>query len=125
MASNSSSSRGLFGWIGLFLAVWFRLVLAVLGAVLMLFVVIAGLLLGGLMLLWGLITGRKPQVVWFKRGPGGHAQGFGRDGRFGEALRDPFGTFSRRDGSPSSAEVVDVEAREVPQAPPRELPPKG
>lgn len=111
---------------GLFLAVWFRLVLAVFGALLMLLVVIAGLVLGGVMLLWGLLTGRKPQVVWFRRGPGGHAQGFGRDGRFGEAFRDPFGAFGRRGGGTASpSEVVDVEAREVPQAPRRELPPKG
>jgi hypothetical protein len=123
MSAHPTSSRGLFGWLGLFLAVWFRLVLAVFGALLMLLVVIAGLVLGGVMLLWGLLTGRKPEVVWFRRGPAGHAQGFGRDGRFGEAFRDPFGAFARRGGGAAApAEVVDIEAREVPPEAPRGLP---
>jgi hypothetical protein len=91
----------------------------------MLFVVLAGLLVGAVLLLWGLITGRKPQVIWFRRGPGGHAQGFGRDGRFGEAFRDPMAAFASRSRAAQNKDVVDIDAREVPETPPRELPPKG
>jgi hypothetical protein len=122
MTSSSSSSRGLLGGIGAFLSVWLKLVLAVFGAVLMLFLVLAGLLVGAVMLLWGLVTGRKPQVVWFRRGPGGHAQGFGRDGRFGEAWRDPLAAFSPRPRPEAAKDVVDIEVREVPEEPPRALP---
>lgn len=79
-----------------------RLVAIVLGAI-----VAAGLLLLGIVLtlalvVWALLRGRRPQVRRFKVDP-----------------RQPFGGFSRGGAAVDPADVVDVEAREVPSAPPR------
>lgn len=77
-----------------------RVLLLALGALAALAAMAMGLLLAGGLVAWALLRGRKPAVrqafVWPGRGERVPAQ--------------------------DSAEVVDIEAREVPDAPPRPLP---
>ena len=77
-----------------------RVLLLALGALAALAAMALGLLLAGGLVAWALLRGRKPVVrqafVWPGRGERVPAQ--------------------------DSAEVVDIEAREVPDAPPRPLP---
>ncbi|MBK9359622.1 MAG: hypothetical protein IPM99_00205 [Rubrivivax sp.] len=77
-----------------------RVLLLALGALAALAAMAMGLLLAGGLVAWALLRGRKPVVrqafVWPGRGERVPAQ--------------------------DSAEVVDIEAREVPDAPPRPLP---
>lgn len=62
------------------------------------FVLVAGLLLAVVVVIWGLLRGRKPQMQ-FRMNPGSP---------FGGAAR------SARPSAAPLADVVDIEAREVP-----------
>jgi len=74
-----------------------RLAALLIGALFALGLLLLGLVLTTVFIVWALLRGRRPQVRRFKVDP-----------------RQPFGGFSRR---ADNADVVDVEAREVPAAP--------
>jgi uncharacterized protein (DUF58 family) len=79
-----------------------RLVAIVIGAVFAAGLLLLGIVLTLTLITWALLRGRKPQVRRFKVDP-----------------RQPFGGFTRGGAAVDPANVVDVEAREVPAAPPR------
>lgn len=79
-----------------------RLVLVAVGLVFGLLAVVFGLVLALGLIVWSLLRGRKPQVKRFRMNP---SQPFGGMG----GRRAPAG------------DVVDVEAREVPETPPPQL----
>lgn len=80
-----------------------RLVLVAVGLVFGLLAVLFGLVLAFWLIVWSLLRGRKPQVKRFRMHP---SQPFGGMG----GRRAPAG------------DVVDIEAREVPETPPHQLP---
>ncbi len=75
-----------------------RLLVLVVGLVIAAVVLAAGLLLTVVLVVWSLVRGRRPSYVRFHVDP-----------------RSPFGGMRRETGKPP-AEVVDVEAREIPDA---------
>lgn len=79
-----------------------RLVLVAVGLVFGLMALLAGMVLAFWLIVWSLLRGRKPQVRRFRMKP---SQPFGGMG----SRRAPAG------------DVVDVEAREVPDRPPQQL----
>jgi hypothetical protein len=79
-----------------------RLVLVAVGLVFGLLAVLFGLVLTLWLIVWSLLRGRKPHVKRFRVNP---SQPFGGMG----ARRAPAG------------DVVDIEAREVPDTPPQQL----
>ncbi|MBX3624906.1 MAG: hypothetical protein KF892_07840 [Rhizobacter sp.] len=80
-----------------------RLVLVAVGLVFGLLAVVFGLVLAFWLIVWSLLRGRKPQVKRFRMNPS-NPFGGGMGGR-----RAPAG------------DVVDIEAREVPDTPPPQL----
>ena len=80
----------------------FRVVAILVGFVFATVLVLLGIVLTVTLVAWALLRGRKPQVRRFKVDP-----------------RQPFGGFTRGGAANDPANVVDVEAREVPAAPPR------
>jgi hypothetical protein len=78
-----------------------RLVLVAVGLVFGLLAVLFGLVLALWLIVWSLLRGRKPQVKRFRMNPG-----------------QPFGGMRPR---APQGEVVDIEAREVPDRPPQQL----
>ena len=81
----------------------FRLAAVLVGAAVALGLLLLGLLLTAGLIAWSLVRGRRPRVQRFRVDP-----------------RQPFGGFRPR-GPAANAEVVDVEAREVPSTPPQRL----
>ena len=79
-----------------------RLVVLLIGAVFAIGLLLLGFVLTLALVIWALLRGRRPQVQRFKVDP-----------------RQPFGGFTRRGAAVDPANIVDVEAREVPAAPPR------
>ncbi len=79
-----------------------RLVLVAVGLVFGLLALLFGLVLAFWLIVWSLLRGRKPQVKRFRMRP---SQPFGGMG----GRRAPAG------------DVVDIEAREVPDSPPQQL----
>jgi hypothetical protein len=79
-----------------------RLVVFLIGAVFATGLLLLGFVLTLALVLWALLRGRRPQVQRFKVDP-----------------RQPFGGFRPRGPAVDPANVVDVEAREVPSAPAR------
>jgi hypothetical protein len=79
-----------------------RLVVFLIGAVFAIGLLLLGVVLTLTLVVWALLRGRRPQVQRFKVDP-----------------RQPFGGFRPRGPAVDPANVVDVEAREVPSAPPR------
>lgn len=77
-----------------------KLVMVVLGLVFGAVVLVAGLVLGLLVVVWSLLRGRRPTVVRFRMNP-----------------RAPFDGMHGRATPPG--DVVDIEAREVPDTPHR------
>lgn len=73
-----------------------RLLVIAAGLVFAAVLLLAGLVFTLLLLVWSLLRGRRPRVVRFRVDPG-------------------FGT--QRGAAPPRGEVVDIEAREVPEAP--------
>jgi hypothetical protein len=73
-----------------------RLLVIAAGLVFAAVLLFAGLVFTLLLLVWSLLRGRRPRVVKFRVDPG-------------------FGP--RRGTAPSGGEVVDIEAREVPEVP--------
>ncbi|NKI93592.1 hypothetical protein [Rhizobacter sp. SG703] len=84
------------------LAFLVRLVVFLIGAVFAVGLLLLGFVLTLTLVAWALLRGRRPQVRRFKVDP-----------------RQPFGGFRPRGAAVDPANVVDVEAREVPSAPPR------
>lgn len=80
-----------------------RLVVVAVGLVFGLLAIVLGLVLAFWLIVWSLLRGRKPQVKRFRVNP---SQPFGG---MGGGRRAPAG------------DVVDVEAREVPDSPPQQL----
>jgi hypothetical protein len=78
-----------------------RLVMVVVGLAFGLLAVLFGLVLAFWLIVWSLLRGRKPKVQRFRMNAG-----------------QPFGGMRPR---APQGEVVDIEAREVPDAPPQQL----
>lgn len=76
-----------------------RLLLVLAGLVFGAVLLVAGLVFAVLVVVWSLLRGRRPKVVRFRMNPG-----------------VPFGGMRR---PAASADVVDIEAREVPDTPQR------
>ena len=76
-----------------------RLLLVGVGLLFAAVLVVAGLMLTLMLVIWSLLRGRRPRVVRFHVDP-----------------RSPFSGM-RRGPAQSPGEVVDIEAREVPDAP--------
>ncbi|MBX3618763.1 MAG: hypothetical protein KF891_02050 [Rhizobacter sp.] len=74
-----------------------RLVLVLAGLVFGAVLLVAGLVFAVVLVVWSLLRGRRPQAVRFRMKPGAPFDGM------------------RRNASP--ADVVDIEAREVPDTP--------
>lgn len=85
-----------------FISVALRLLLIAAGLVFGAFLLLAGLLLTLLFVGWSLLRGRRPRIVRFRMDP-----------------RSPFAGM-RRAPAEAQGEVVDIEAREVPE-PPQQL----
>lgn len=84
-----------------------RLVVVAVGLVFGLLAIVLGLVLAFWLIVWSLLRGRKPQVKRFRVNPSQPFGGMG--GGMGGGRRAPAG------------DVVDVEAREVPDTPPQQL----
>jgi hypothetical protein len=81
------------------LSLLLRGVLLLAGAVLMIGALLFGLAIAVVAVLWSLLRGRRPAPVQFRWRPPG-----------------PPGSFGRRPPAPSPGDVVDVQAREIPDA---------
>lgn len=82
-------------------SVMLRVVLVAAGLVVGVLAVLAGLVLAFWLIVWGLLRGRKPKAVRFRM----------------NASRPFAGTQAR----PHQGDVVDIEARELPDVPPQQL----
>lgn len=94
------------GFFARLLSLLLRLVLVLAGLAFGAVVLVAGLVLATFIVIWSLLRGRRPQLMRFRMRPGAHFGG----PRGGAA----FGGMGR---SPAPGEVVDIEAREIPDTP--------
>ena len=85
--------------LGAVLSLALRVMLGVWALLFMLGLMLLGLAVGGLVLLWALLRGRKPTL------------------RFGRSMKADWGRFRRAAPAATPYEVVEVQAREIPGEP--------
>lgn len=100
------------GFLARLLSLLLRLVLVLAGLVFGAVVLVAGLVFAAFIVIWGLLRGRRPQVMRFRTHTGSP---------FGDLKGGPaFGGMGR---AAPRGDVVDIEAREIPDTP-QQLPPE-
>jgi hypothetical protein len=109
MSMANADNRTGGGVLGGTLALLGRLLLMVAGAVLFVSALVAAVIASVVLLVWSLLTGRRPALVQFA------------DGRWrfrAHRTARPAGAPAPR--APGSGDVIDIEAREIPNEPRRD-----